>query len=49
MKYNVFSKVPVEFQMLFLISTTAFVCKTKNDKRAELNLFLSEPYTNENN
>ena len=49
MKYNVFSKVPVEMQMIFLISTTAFVCKIKNDKRSELNLCLSESYTNENN
>ena len=48
LKYNVFSKVPPEMQMIFLIATTAFVCKLKNDKKAEMNLFLNQPYVNEN-
>jgi len=45
-KYNVFSSIPPEFQMLFLVSTTAFVCKIKNDKKFEMNKFLNEPFVN---
>ena len=42
-KYNVFSKIPAEFQLVLLVGTTAMLCKTKNDKKLELNNFLNEP------
>ena len=32
-KYNVFSKVPPEFQLVLLVGTTALLCKTKNDMK----------------
>ena len=42
-KYNVFSKIPPEFQLILLVGTTAVLCKTKNDKKIELNEFLNQP------
>jgi hypothetical protein len=42
-KYNIFSKVPAEFQLILLVGTTAMLCKNKNDKKAQLNEFLNEP------
>ena len=45
-KYNVFSKVPPEFQLVLLVGTTAMLCKTKNDKKAHLEAFLNEPIKN---
>jgi hypothetical protein len=42
-KYNVFSKIPPEFQLVLLVGTTAVLCKTKNDKKIELNDFLNQP------
>ena len=32
-KYKVFSAIPVEFQMLMLIATTAYICKSKNQNK----------------
>jgi len=46
-KYNVFSKVPPEFQLVLLVGTTALLCKTKNDKKMELESFLNEPIKKE--
>ena len=46
-KYNVFSKIPAEFQLVLLVSTTALLCKTKNDKKLELESFLNEPIKKE--
>ena len=46
-KYNVFSKVPPEFQLVLLVGTTALLCKTKNDKKLELESFLNEPIKKE--
>ena len=42
-KYSVFSKIPPEFQLILLVGTTAVLCKTKNDKKIELNEFLNQP------
>ena len=44
-KYNVFSAVPAEYQLLMLVSTTAFVCANKNKpgKLDAINAFLNEP------
>ena len=45
-KYKVFAAIPPEFQLLMLVSTTALICKTKNDKKAEFlrNVNLNEPF-----
>jgi hypothetical protein len=42
-KYNVFSKVPPEFQLVLLVGTTAMLCQTKNSKKLELDSFLNQP------
>ena len=41
-KYNIFSKVPPEFQLVLLVGTTAMLCKTKNDKKDHIESFLNE-------
>jgi hypothetical protein len=41
-KYNCFSQVPPEYQMMFLISTSMYICRNKNIKKNELNSFLNE-------
>jgi len=47
-KYNVFSKIPCEVQLIILVTTTAYICKNKNDNLARLNNFLDEPVNKEN-
>ena len=42
-KYNVFSKIPVEFQLLLLVSTTAYICSSKNKNKHELEQYLNAP------
>ena len=42
-KYNVFSKIPPEIQMLLLVTTTAYICVNKNRNKASLNDFLNQP------
>jgi len=42
-KYNVFSKIPPEIQMVLLVSTTAYICINKNKNKAALNDFLNQP------
>ena len=44
-KYNVFSKVPPEIQLMLLIGTTAMLCKNKNDKKNQISEFLNEKIT----
>jgi hypothetical protein len=41
-KYNTFSSVPPEYQMIFLVSTTAYVCRNKNMQKIELEGFLNK-------
>jgi len=38
LKYKVFSAVPVEFQMLMLVSTTAWICLEKNKNSSDYNI-----------
>jgi len=45
LKYNIFSKAPIEFQLMMLVSTTAFVVRQKNIKKKEINSYLDQPYT----
>jgi hypothetical protein len=48
-KYKVFSSIPVEFQMLMLVSTTAYLMKCKNDEESQKLLAkLEEPIIPEN-
>lgn len=44
-KYNVFSAVPAEYQLLMLVSTTAYICANKNkaSNRDAINSYLNEP------
>ena len=44
-KYNVFSAVPAEYQLLMLVSTTAYICASKNkpSNRDAINSYLNEP------
>ena len=44
-KYQIFSAVPAEYQLLMLVSTTAFVCVNKNkpSNRDSINAYLNEP------
>lgn len=41
-KYNVFSSVPVEYQLIMLVSTTAFIVNQKNRNKGQLNSYLDE-------
>ena len=43
LKYSLFSAVPIEYQMMMLITTTAYLCRQKNLKKNELNNFLNQP------
>ena len=43
LKYGAFSGTPVEMQAVFLVATTAFICRQKNMKRNEMNSFLDSP------
>lgn len=40
-KYNVFSKIPPEFQMVLLVSTTAYMCSQKNKNKSSINDYLN--------
>ena len=42
-KYNVFHKIPCEFQLLLLVTTTAYICSSKNKNKANLEAYLQEP------
>ena len=42
-KYNVFSKIPPEIQMVLLVSTTAYICINKNKNKASLTNYLNTP------
>ena len=48
-KYKVFEKVPPEFSLLMLVATTAYICKNKNHKKKDIESFLSQPITFDNN
>ena len=43
LKYGVFSATPPEYQMLFLVATTAYICRSKNLKKDEMMAYLNEP------
>lgn len=43
LKYGLFSSTPPEYQMLFLVVTTAYICRSKNAKKEEMMSFLQQP------
>ena len=45
-KYKVFSAVPAEWQLLILVSTTAYIAKAKNSNRGNIEAFLNQPVNN---
>ena len=42
-KYNVFHKIPCEFQLLLLVTTTAYICSNKNKNKANIENYLNTP------
>lgn len=44
LKYEVFSRIPPETQIIMLVATTAYICKAKNSNKAQYNDFLNQPY-----
>ncbi len=42
-KYNVFTKIPPEIQMVLLVSTTSYICINKNKNKGILNEYLNQP------
>ncbi len=46
-KYRVFAKVPPETQLLFIVSTTAWIAKQRNDGKRQIAEVLNTPLTDE--
>lgn len=42
LKYGCFDKIPDEYQLIILVSTTAYVCANKNKGKNELDAYLNE-------
>ena len=42
-KYGCFEKIPTEFQLVMIVSTTAYICRNKNSIKGELESYLNEP------
>ena len=49
LKYGCFDAIPSEYQLILLVSTTAWVCRNKNCSKSELEKYLNEPIIIENN
>jgi hypothetical protein len=45
-KYKIFSAMPIEMQMLMLISTTAYICKCNNDNIAKYEEVTKQTFSN---
>lgn len=43
LKYNCFDAVPPEHQLVFLVATTAYICRNKNANRDQLEAYLNQP------
>ena len=43
LKYNVFSKIPPEYQLFILISTSSYICINKNKNKDSLEAYLNTP------
>jgi hypothetical protein len=44
LKYNTFEAVPAEYQLVMIVSTSAYICMQKNKHKSELNDILNQPY-----
>jgi hypothetical protein len=44
-KYGSYSKIAPEYQMLFLVATSAYVIRNKNKEKKNIEAFLNEPIT----
>ena len=42
-KYNCFSQVPPELQLVLLVAVSAHICRTKNQNKENINHFLNQP------
>ena len=42
-KYGCFEKIPTKYQLIVIISTTAYICFNKNAKKGELKSYLNIP------
>ena len=42
LKYNVFNKIPPEYQLCILVSTSAYICINKNKNKDTLEAYLNE-------
>jgi len=40
-KYKVFSNIPPEWSIIILVSTTAYMCKVKNSRKKDLEIYLN--------
>ena len=43
LKYGVFNKIPPEYQLTILVSTTAYICTNKNKNKDSLEAYLDQP------
>ena len=41
-KYNTFSQIPSEYQLLMLVATSSFICVQKNRNKSQINSYLNE-------
>jgi hypothetical protein len=44
LKYNTFEAVPAEYQLVMIVSTSAYICMQKNKSKSQLNDILNQPY-----
>ena len=44
LKYNTFENVPPEYQLIMIVSTSAYICMQKNKHKADINDLLNQPY-----
>ena len=45
LKYQVFSNVPPEYQIVLIVATSAYICRNKNLNKDTLNAYFNEPIT----
>ena len=43
LKYGCFHAIPSEYQLVLLVSSTAWVCRKKNCSKSELEQYINEP------
>ena len=42
-KYGIFRSVPPEYQLILIVSTTAYICTNKNKRKGEIEDYLNQP------